>query len=428
MNQNRKLFLLKIKRIYHFFKTGLFKALPCAIFYGFPQKKIKIITITGTDGKTTSVNLLYNILKTDNKKVSMVSTVKAIINNEPIETGLHTTTPDPCKIYKWLHEAVKRKNEFFILEITSHGAFQFRNFLLHSFISGITNITHEHLDYHITMDEYIKAKSLILNNSDICVLNKDDLNFKKLKSLCNKKTKIETYSYDWLKQSDIDEVIKQTFPEKYNRMNAKLCAKIATLIGIQRKNIIKGIKTYKHVKGRKQEIKNKRKLKVFVDFAHTPNAIKNILSSIKENIKEGEKTRIISVFGSAGKRDHTKRPQMGEYATKFSDFVILTSDDPRDENIWHIIREIKEGTRQAMYKVISIPDRVKAINFAINKLAQPSDIIVVMGKGAEQSLAIGKKEYKWDDTIVCTLALEKKLTDKDTMFDFEKLEKRLKYE
>ncbi len=412
--------IYQIKRPYHFIKTGLLQGIPAQIKYHFPANKLKTITITGTDGKTTSSTLLYHILNTANKKTGLISTVCAKIGKEQIETGLHTTSPEPLQLNQLLHKMVKQNCEYAVLEMTSHGTYQFRDWGLKPIIAGLTNITHEHLDYFVNYDHYLKAKSLILKKANIAVINQDDQSFYPMRQHLNlNKQKIESYSLDEDLPSNINEAIKKRFPEKYNHSNARLATKIAQLTGVKDIAITKAITSFEGVPGRMQEIKlpsGKNGFRIIVDFAHTPNAIFNALSALKEQLAtQDKKGRLIALFGSAGKRDISKRPAMGRAASKIADLVVMTADDPRTEDIWSIINQLKSGIEQGHNKIISIPDRYQAIKYTLTQLAQPGDIVALLGKGVEKSMAIGKKETPWSDEIVAKDILKGKNNKKKTI-------------
>ncbi len=393
-----KQLIYSLKRPYHFFKTGVRKGVWGQIKYRFPSKKIKVIAITGTDGKTTTSTLLYHILNTANIKTGLVSTVAAKIGDKEIETGLHVTAPEPLEIQHLLRQMIDKDCQYAVLEMTSHGAYQFRDWGIKPEYAGLTNITHEHLDYHPDYDHYIDAKCLLLKKAPVIYLNKDDQSFYRVKQRLNLKTHdVDSYSLDDAIPTIIDKAIRSRFKEKYNHSNARLAVAIAQRIGIKNKIIAEAIQTFSGVKGRVEEIKIGQKFRVIVDFAHTPNAIDNVLSALKKQQKNG---KLIALFGSAGKRDTTKRPIMGKMAAKNADLVIITADDPRTEDIWGIIHQIKSGVETEHNKIISISDRYQAIKFALTQLAKPEDTVALLGKGAEKSIAIGKKEIPWSDRLV----------------------------
>jgi len=404
--------IYKLKRPYHFIKTGLLKGVPAQIKYGFPEKKLKIIIITGTDGKTTSSTLLYNVLKSAGKKVGLISTVAAYIGDKEIETGLHVTAPGPKKLRQFMKKMKDKKFEYLVLEFTSHGAYQYRNWGIKPLITGVTNVTHEHLDYHINYQQYIKAKFLLLKNSQTVILNGDDKSYLKFRKLLNlKKQNVISYSAEdkvngkaregALGQKisrTLNQIITKKFPEKYNQMNARLVAKIAQNVGIEDKDIAKGLQTFQGVPGRMQFVPIKKNFQVVVDFAHTPNALEAALMALREKMRtEKSRGNLIAVFGCAGARDKEKRPMMGKVAVELADLAIFTAEDPRSEDVWAIIRQMKEQVETDHNKIISIADRKKAIEYALTKLAKKGDIVGIFGKGPEKSMCYGTTEYPWSD-------------------------------
>jgi len=395
-----KMFLYKIKRPFHFIRTGLLRGLIGQIKYKFPARKLKIIAITGTDGKTTSSTLLYHVLKKAGKKTALISTVAAYIGAEEISTGLHVTSPDPLALHKLIKKMVDSNVEYLVLEVTSHGAYQFRTWGINPLLAGLTNIDHEHLDYHLTPAEYLKAKTLILNKAEKVIINADDINYRLLKSSLKQPIeKIIEYSTTTRLPRIISSAIKDRFSEKYNQMNARLVYALATELDIANEKIAAAFQSFPNIVGRMQEIETKKSFRVLVDFAHTPQALKVALTALRTQLK-GTKGKLIAIYGTAGLRDQQKRPLMGEIGTQIADLVIFTAEDPRTEDVWSIIRQLKENLHQDLDKVLSIADRREAIEFAINKLAKKDDIVAIMGKGHEQSMCFGKTEYPWSDVKV----------------------------
>jgi UDP-N-acetylmuramoyl-L-alanyl-D-glutamate--2,6-diaminopimelate ligase len=388
-----------LKRPYHFIKTGLVQGLPAQIINQFPAKKIKIIAITGTDGKTTTSTLIYHLLNQAGHKSGLISTVAAKIGNKDIATGLHVTVPSPPQMNRFLKQMVEANCEYVVIEMTSHGVYQFRDWGLKPIIAGLTNITHEHLDYHLDYNSYLAAKALLLKKSPIVVLNENDQSFYRIKQKLNlKRQKVLSYSLEEELPYNLKTAIKQKFSETYNYANARLAVKIVQELGVEDKTIAAAIKTFVGVPGRMEKLKIKKPFRVFVDFAHTPNALDEALGSLRQLLNKREKSgRLIALFGSAGHRDQSKRPMMGQAAVKHADIVVLTADDPRTENIWTIIQQIKSGIGHQQRKIISIADRRQALKFVFNELVEPGDIVGLMGKGPEESLAIGHREIPWSD-------------------------------
>jgi len=399
--------IYRTKRVYHLVKTGLLEGLPAEIRYKFPARKLKIITITGTDGKTTSCTLLYHVLRQAGKRVALISTVGALIDDQIIDTGFHVTTPDPAAVQKFLRLMVAQGIEYVVLEVTSHGAYQYRTWGIHPLIAGVTNITHEHLDYHLTYDLYVEAKAAALNAAPTIVLNADDQSLPKLKKLINfKKHRVLTYSQEHRLPYQVDRAIQQRFPENYNRMNARLVYKIAQELSISNQDLIAAVGSFQSVTGRMQFLQLDLPYKIVIDFAHTPNALENALTSLRKTLNEQRgQGRLIAIFGCAGLRDRQKRPMMGEIGTRLADLAVFTAEDPRTEDVWSIIRQMKENLTENHHKIASVGDRQQAISWVLTKIAQKNDIIGIFGKGHEQSLCYGTIEYPYSDESAVKAAL-----------------------
>ncbi|MBI3109431.1 hypothetical protein HYZ06_00100 [Candidatus Daviesbacteria bacterium] len=325
------------------------KAVLANVVYGLPARGVKVIGVTGTDGKTTTVNMIYQILKAAGKKVSMVSTLNA--------PGFHVTSPDPFVIQKFAKDL---RNEYLVLEVTSHGLDQFRFWGIKFEVGVITNITHEHLDYHKTFENYRSTKLKLLKNS------KKGVEYKKLK-------------------------LKLKIPGEYNIENASAAVAVTTALGIDQELARKAVENFEGLTGRMEEVKNNRGIKIIIDFAHTPNALERVLKTLKS-----DRGRLIAVFGCAGKRDEGKRPLMGEIAGRLADSVVITAEDPRGE-LKSINEQIIAGVKNRK-KLFVVSDRQAAIHFAINKLAKKGDTVGIFGKGHERSMNLdGKKEIPWSD-------------------------------
>ncbi|HEX7542686.1 MAG TPA: Mur ligase family protein, partial [Patescibacteria group bacterium] len=304
----------KLKNIYH-----LFQAIIANVIYGFPSRKLKIIGITGTDGKTTTTHLIAHILKTAGKKVSFVSSVFSSIGGKESDIGFHVTTPNSFALQKLLQQSVNNHDEYFVLETTSHALDQNRVWGIKYQIGVITNITHEHLDYHKTYKEYVKAKLKLLLNSKVAMLNGDDESYK----LLNQKLKGKSQKYS-SKVKILEKLPELTLFNKYNYSAAYIVCK---QLGLSDEDILKAMKTFKLPKGRLDLVYDKD-FKVIIDFAHTPNGFFQLLSAIRKLYLK-KSGRLIHVFGSAGLRDFTKRPLMGEASSKFADVIYITEEDYR---------------------------------------------------------------------------------------------------
>jgi len=403
-----KTFIQKLKNIFHL--TNAFLA---NVFYGFPSKKITVIGVTGTDGKTTTTHLIAHILKSCGKKVSYISTIFAKIGEKEYDTGFHVTTPNPWLIQKLIKEAVNNKDEYFILETTSHALDQNRVWGINYKIGVLTNVSHEHLDYHLSYEDYLKTKVKLLKKADVAFFNRDDRSYLYVKKMLKGRKKIIEYQKL--------PIIKKNFPnlEKFNQENFSAAYLVALSLGLKSEEVLKAIKTFNLPKGRLDLVYDKD-FKVIIDFAHTPNAFLRVLPEIRKKYLKG-KGRLIHVFGAAGLRDDKKRPLMGEVAGQYDDLVILTEEDYRTESLFKICEQIAKGLKkknfiQKSYNLIEQNDkkvytifekRQEAINFAI-KMANPQDVVVLTGKSHEKSLCRGKIEYPWDEYKAVKIALENK--------------------
>lgn len=379
----------KIKNFFHYFN-----ALAAVIFYGNPARKLKVIGVTGTDGKTTTSTLIYHILNQSGFKVALITTVGGFIGDQEIDTGFHTTTPSPWALQEIIKQIADSGFEYLVLESTSHGIDQSRLLSTNPSIGVLTNISHEHLDYHGSIDNYLAVKAKLFKSASYAVLNATDWSYEPLKKII--KSLVVPYS-----DSDVPKYVTDRFPEKYNQLNAQAAVAVARLLNLSEVQIGAAIASFQGVSGRVEEVENQQGIKVVVDFAHTPNAVENVLSALKKSTKG----KLITVLGATGRRDPTKRPKMGKIAAELSDFFILTSDDTYGENIYSIINQLKSGMTKGHGNIISLPDRAKAIQYAINKAVR-GDMVALLGQGHEKSLNLdGKTELPWSDQKAAQKAL-----------------------
>lgn len=383
-------------------------------FYGNPSQKLKLIGVTGTNGKTSVSTLLFDVFKNLGYDSALLSTVEIRIGNEIIP-ATHTT-PDVITINQILAKAVDTGCEFAFMEVSSHGISQNRIEGLHFKIAGFTNLTHDHLDYHKTFDDYLKTKKRFfdeLQDTAIAITNIDDKNGNVM--LQNTKATKRSYALKTMadyhgKALEIDfngmllnfngKEFWTTLTGRFNVYNLLLVFGIASELGFEQNEILQAISILKRVSGRFETFKSDGGIFFIVDYAHTPDALENILDSINDIRTKNE--RLITVFGCGGDRDHSKRPEMGNIATKKSTLAIITSDNPRTEDPATIIKEIEAGVEpQNFSKYTSIPDRKEAIKMAI-KFAEPKDIVLVAGKGHESYQEINGVKHHFDDKEVIT--------------------------
>ena len=378
-------------------------------FYGNPSEKLSLIGITGTNGKTSVTTLLFDIFKNLGFKSALISTVEYRIADEIIPST--HTTPDVVRLNQMLAKAVEMGCEYAFMEVSSHGIHQNRTEGLNFKIAGFTNISHDHLDYHKTFSEYLKTKKRFfdeLNPEAIAITNIDDKNGTVM--LQNTKATQKTYAlktmanyHGRILEADFNGMLLNfggrefwtTLTGKFNVYNLLLAYAVAIESGFHEEDVLKAISTLKKVKGRFETLKSDSGIFFVIDYAHTPDALENILDSINDIRTKNE--RLITIFGCGGDRDHAKRPEMGKIATRKSTLAIITSDNPRTEDPAAIIKEIEAGVEpQNFSKYTSIPDRKEAIKMAI-KFAEPRDIILLAGKGHEDYQEINGVKHHFDD-------------------------------
>jgi UDP-N-acetylmuramoyl-L-alanyl-D-glutamate--2,6-diaminopimelate ligase len=415
-----------------------------AAFYDFPARKLIVVGVTGTDGKTTTSNLLFSVLRTAGLKVGMISTVNAVIGDQLLDTGFHVTTPEAPDVQHYLAQMVAASLDYVILEATSHGLDQHRVAACDFDIGVITNITHEHLDYHGTYEAYRAAKARLfisLSETSVkqatppraAVLNYDDQSYEYLSGVA----KVRQVSYGLKLDAKVRAVnikyhpkglgfvslgqdamgIDFTLPIEthligdYNVSNCLAAISVGkSVLNLPSEAIQQGIASLPGVPGRMERIEigqmdsGAQDFATFVDFAHTPNALRRTLEAARQ-MSTG---RVIVVFGSAGLRDRAKRRMMAEVSARLADISILTAEDPRTESLDFILEEMAAGAqaqggieRQSYWR---ISDRREAIRLAVN-LARSYDLVIVCGKGHELSMCFGEIEYPWDDRIALRAAL-----------------------
>ncbi len=394
-----------IKNQYH-----LVVAILATLRYGFPGRKLTIIGVTGTDGKTTTVNLIYHMLKTAGKTVSMVSTVGANINGQESLLNFHVTTPSSFAIQRFLSLAAKgsKEKKYVVLEVSSHAIDQFRVWGVPFSVGVITNITNEHLDYHKTYSNYLQTKAKLLQSAAVAVLNSDDDSYTRLLPLVSEK-KVITYGIH--KKAD---VAPQEYPYKspligeFNEYNMLACFAVGKYLGIEKSDMQKAMSTFATPLGRMNTIENTKGLTIVVDYAHTPNGLTQALTALKKNKKESG--RLIVLTGAEGKRDPGKREAIGEAAGSMSDIVVITAVDPRGEEAKinaAILRGVEKNGKILGKNVFIENDRETAIAFTLKKLAKKGDTVGLFGKGHERSMNYdGKHEISWSDTDVVKKVLK----------------------
>jgi UDP-N-acetylmuramoyl-L-alanyl-D-glutamate--2,6-diaminopimelate ligase len=394
--------------------------------------------VTGTDGKTTTANLIYQILLAASIRAGMISTVNAVIGNQVLDTGFHVTTPEAPDVQRYLAQMVMSGLTHVVLETTSHGLEQQRVSGCEFDVAVVTNIKHEHLDYHGTYEAYRAAKARLftglgetrpkpVGNPRAAVLNRDDSSFDFLAGILARDIpEVRQLSYGMGGGTSVTAAAVETTPAglrftaigpgyavpietrligEFNVSNC-LAAFTATVegLGVNPEFARQGIAALPGIPGRMEMIDLGQNFLAIVDFAHTPNALRRALEAARQ-LTTG---RVICVFGSAGLRDRAKRRMMAEISTELADLSILTAEDPRTESLEDILAEMAAGAvaRQGIEgkNFWRVPDRGAAIRFALEQ-ASPGDVVMSCGKGHEQSMCFGETEYPWDDRVAMRAAL-----------------------
>jgi len=389
--------------------SGLVLGKLAAAFYGFPSQKMKVVGVTGTNGKTSIVTLLYRLFKQLGHKSGLISTISYMIDDKE-DTATHTT-PDALRIQQLMAQMVEAGCEYCFMEVSSHAVQQQRIEGI-EFAGGVfTNITHDHLDYHKTFAAYIKAKQQFFDNlpaTAFALTNIDDKNGRVM--VQNTKARVMTYSnraladyhckviethFNGMMLNLAGREVWTRFVGKFNASNLLAVFAVAVNLNQDEDEVLTHLSNLEPVKGRFETVRSNDGKMGIVDYAHTPDALKNVLTAIS-GIRSGNE-QVITVIGAGGDRDKTKRPEMTQEAIAGSDKVILTSDNPRTEEPAQIIRDMETGIGAAdKNKVISIENRREAIKTA-TLIAQPGDIILVAGKGHESYQEVNGVRHHFDD-------------------------------
>lgn len=404
-----------------------------AAFYHHPANELTMIGVTGSDGKTTTVNFVYHILLAAGIQAGMISTVNAMIGDQALDTGLHVTTPEVFDVQKYLRQMADAGLTHVVLETTSHGLAARRVSGQDFDIGVVTNITHEHLDYHGSWEAYFQAKARLFEGlsqpkqkknpiAPLAVLNRDDRSYPLLSDL----TAARQVSYGTHPEAQVRADQIENTPEvlqfiahgpgfrvpvqtrmigNYNVWNIVAAISATVLgLGIDPQTAADGVRALEGVPGRMERINLGQDFLAVVDFAHTPYALQAALEAGRE-MTDG---RVIAVFGSAGLRDKQKRRMMAEFSAELADLTILTAEDPRTESLDDILAEMAAGAEGKggieNKTFFRIPDRGEAILFALRQ-ARPGDLVFALGKGHEQSMCFIETEYPWDDRVAMRAAL-----------------------
>jgi UDP-N-acetylmuramoyl-L-alanyl-D-glutamate--2,6-diaminopimelate ligase len=415
-----------------------------AAWYDFPSRKLRVIGVTGTDGKTTTCRLAASILTAAGHAVGTITTVAATIGDQEIDTGFHTTTPDAPDIQRYLARMVQAGIQYAVVEATSHGLAQRRLDAVEFDIAAVTNITHEHLDLHGTWESYRDAKAMLFRSlttayhkprtAKVAVLNADDTERQAFEYLLQIPAEEQiaygltprplpptAYPLQFIFARNVEHsptglrftvvtpsgemAVESPLVGRFNVSNILAAIGIAMARRVPFQAIQDGIGRVQGVTGR-MEVIRQEPFAAIVDFAHTPNALRVALETAHETY--APHGRVIVVFGCAGLRDVAKRAWMGEIAGQLADKIVVTAEDPRTEPLDAINAQITEGLRRAGRRenedYVRVDDRAEAIALAV-KMAQPGDVVLVTGKGHERSMCFGTTEYPWSDQEAMKKAL-----------------------
>ncbi len=392
-------------------------AIMAATYYGNPARKLKIIGITGTKGKTTTAYMIRNIMLASGKKIGMIGTVCNTYGNVKEESI--RTSPESLDLQALLYRMVEAGMEYVVMEVSSHALELNRVYGIKFVVGVFTNLSEDHLDFHETMENYLNAKAKLFKMSDFAIVNGDDIYAPRLLKMIE--IKKATYGLDNavdLTATDIRvnpsyvefkmyvnkivETIKINIPGRFTVYNALAAIGVCSLFGAQMDAICGALGALR-VPGRNEVVELNKTFTVIIDYAHTPASLEAILSSAKKYTKG----RVICVFGCGGNRDKEKRAMMGEIAGRLADFTVITTDNPRDEKPLDIMTDIESGMKQTRGLYKAIENRRQAIKFAM-RIAWKSDVVIIAGKGHEtyQEVENGKKLYFDDKEIVKKIAEE----------------------
>jgi len=401
-----------------------------AAYHAFPSRKMIVIGVTGTDGKTTTVTLIHSILMAAGLRAGMINTVKAVLGDAEASTGLHVTTPGAPEVQGYLAQMASAGLTHCVLETTSHGLAQGRLEGVDFDVAVLTNVTHEHLDFHTTWEAYREAKARLFwklsqtarkpGQCKIAVINADDSSADYFAAIPADQHLL--YSVDSLHADLRAEHVVVTPDEvrfcvgkslqvcsrlpRFNIPNLLAAVGVGIGLGIPAEAIARGIADAPPIPGRMERIDEGQSFLAYVDFAHTPHALRQALGTARELVGPGG--RVIAVFGSAGLRDPAKRRMMAEVAAALADVTVLTAEDPRTESLDAILEDMAEGCRQGGLvegdTFFRVPDRGEALYRAV-QMARPGDLVIACGKGHEQSMCFGAVEYPWDDREALRAAL-----------------------
>lgn len=395
---------------------------------GSPARQMKVIGVTGTNGKTTTCFLIHRMLHEAGYKVGLMTTVGYGVGDKIKPQIEHVTTLPAPQLIKRLEEIRLQGAEWLVMETTSHGLAQHRDFGIPYSVAVITNITHEHLDYHGTFERYVAAKRLLFERTNrnrkglqTGVINADDPSANQFISAIktpvtygiekgNLKAKDVKLSASGVKYTaaigDDKYTISCQIPGRFNVYNSLAAVGVGRALGLSKQQIEQGIAALSSVEGRMARVDAGQPFEVIIDFAHTPDSFEKLFMDLRPNVKG----KLIVLFGSAGRRDEAKRAIQGELAGKYADEVVLTEEDDRDIDGMEILEQIAQGAeksgKQRDKDLFLVHDRQQAINFAISRAAAKEDVVLLLGKGHEKSIAGPDGDKPWDEMKAARAALK----------------------
>lgn len=392
-------------------------AILAAKLYGWPAKELRVVGVTGTNGKTTTTYMVKTIAEKCGLKVGLIGTIRNIIGDRVIST--QRTTPESTELQEIMRMMADEGVDLVVMEVSSHSLDQERVYGIEFEIGGFTNLTQDHLDYHKTFDNYLAAKRKLFERSAFAVVNADDPHSQKLlegldvpRMTYAVREPADIYANDieiCVRDVEFDMTtpigsahVSVPIPGLFNVFNAMLAAGICIRLGFPIEKIAEGLADVSGVTGRMESLPTEGfPFSVILDFAHTPDGLINLLTSVREFAKG----RVISVFGCGGDRDHAKRPIMGEAAGRYSDFCVVTSDNPRTEDPMSIIGNVLDGVNKTAVEYVVIQNRREAIKYALTH-ARPDDVVVLAGKGHETYQEIMNVKYPFDEKVVVAELLD----------------------
>ena len=407
----------------------LLTATAAATKAGYPAHNMRVIGVTGTNGKTSTCFMIHKMLTEAGLKAGLMTTVAYGVGNDITPQVAHMTTVSAPLLQKRLAEFKKQNVEWIVLEVTSHALAQHRTFGVPIEIAVMTNVTHEHLDYHRTFERYLAAKTKLFRlASRVGIINADDSSAATFRQAVKQSVSYGLKSGDWRAQdinlsahgSDYTALIDGdsyhihvNIPGEFNVYNSLAAAAVGREVGLTKDQIERGIAALAGVEGRMTVVDAGQPFSAIVDFAHTPDSFERLLNDVRNTTKG----KLVVLFGSAGRRDEAKRAIQGEIAGKYADEIVLTEEDDRDIDGNTILSQIASGAEKAGKKreenLFLVPDRTAAINFAVSRVSSSKDTVIFLGKGHEKTIERADGAHPWNEIETVRQAILKRLSSDD---------------